>query len=160
MYHLCNTNQVSVEFFPAHFQVRDLNTGARLLKGRTKHGLYEWPVDSTTPTTFYASPIPKTSLYLWHARLGHPSIPVLKSIVSQFSLPISHSIQKSFSCPDCLVHKSHKLPFSSNTITSTKPLEYLYKNVWTSHLIYVDNFKYYLVIVDHYTRYTWLYPLK
>ncbi|CAA7037242.1 unnamed protein product [Microthlaspi erraticum] len=24
----------------------------------------------------------------------------------------------------------------------------------------IDNYKYYLVLVDHYTRYTWLYPLK
>lgn len=27
-------------------------------------------------------------------------------------------------------------------------------------MISIDNYKYYLVLVDHFTRYTWLYPLK
>lgn len=154
VYRLCNTNHVSMEFFPAHFQVRDLYTGVRLLQGRTKNALYKWPVESTNPTTFYASPTPKTSLYSWQTRLGHPSIPILKSVVSQFSLPLSNSIQKKVSCPDCLIHKSHKLPFSTNAISSTKPLEYLYTYVWISPLISVDNCKYYFVIIDHFTRYT------
>ena len=52
------------------------------------------------------------------------------------------------------------MPFHLNTITSTQPLEYLYTHVWTSPVTSIDHFKYYLVIVDHFTRYTWLYPLK
>ena len=39
VYRLCNANRVSVESFPAHFQVKDLNTGVRLLQGRTKNDL-------------------------------------------------------------------------------------------------------------------------
>jgi len=44
VYRLCNTNQVSVEFFPASFQVKDFSTGVQLLQGRTSNDLYEWPV--------------------------------------------------------------------------------------------------------------------
>lgn len=29
-----------------------------------------------------------------------------------------------------------------------------------SPVLSIDNFKYYLVLIDHYSRYTWLYPLK
>jgi len=36
VYRLCNTNQVSVEFFPASFQVKDLNTGTYCSKGELK----------------------------------------------------------------------------------------------------------------------------
>lgn len=32
--------------------------------------------------------------------------------------------------------------------------------MWTSPIVSIDNFKYYLVIIDHYTRYTWLYLMK
>src|SRR5690606_36070709 len=63
-------------------------------------------------------------------------------------------------CSHCLINKSHKLPFYSNTITSTKPLEYIYTDVWTSPILSVDQYKYYLIFVNHFTRYTWLYPLK
>lgn len=69
------------------------------------------------------------------------------------------SSSKTHSCADCLINKSHKLPFANSSITSTSPLEYIFTDVWTSPITSVDNYKYYLVLVDHYTRYTWLYPL-
>lgn len=43
---------------------------------------------------------------------------------------------------------------------STKPLEYVYTDVWTSPITSVDNFEYYIIFVDHFTRLTWLFPLK
>ncbi|CAA7049059.1 unnamed protein product [Microthlaspi erraticum] len=39
VFRLCNSNKVSVEFFPAHFQVKDLNSGIPLLQGNTKDEL-------------------------------------------------------------------------------------------------------------------------
>lgn len=33
-------------------------------------------------------------------------------------------------------------------------------DVWTSTIISIDNYKYYVVFIDHFTRYTWLFPLK
>ncbi|CAA7041169.1 unnamed protein product [Microthlaspi erraticum] len=160
MYRLCNTNNVSVEFFPAHFQVKDLSTGARLLQGRTKDELYEWPVSPSNVVSLFASPSPKTSFSFWHSRLGHPSLAVLQSVVSQFSLPVQNSTPKQLPCSHCLINKSHKLPFHSNTITSKHPLDYIYTDVWTSPILSIDNFKYYLILVDHYTRYTWFHPLR
>ena len=32
--------------------------------------------------------------------------------------------------------------------------------MWCSPITSIDNFKYYLVLVDHYTKYTWIYPLR
>ncbi|XP_010456923.1 PREDICTED: uncharacterized protein LOC104738445 [Camelina sativa] len=43
VYRLCNANGVSVAFYPAFFQVKDLSMGVLLLQGRTKDELYEWP---------------------------------------------------------------------------------------------------------------------
>ncbi|WZZ30847.1 hypothetical protein YC2023_014248 [Brassica napus] len=103
---------------------------------------------------------PKTSISLWHSRLGHPSFSILNTIVSQFSLPIASSTQKHLSCSDCLINKSHKLPFTNSSILSSRPLEYIFSDVWSSPILSVDNYKYYVVFIDHYSRYTWLYPLK
>lgn len=59
-----------------------------------------------------------------------------------------------------MINKSHKLSFSDSSITSTRPLEIIFTDVWSSPILSTDHFKYYLVLVDHYTRYSWLYPLK
>ena len=160
VYRLCNTNQVLVELFPASFQVKDLSTGVPLLQGKTKDDLYEWPVSTSQVAALYAAPNPKTTLSSWHARLGQPSSSVLNTIISKFSLPISLSSSKHLSCSDCLLNKMHKLPFVISSIVSTKPLQYLFSDVWTSPIVSTDNYKYYLILVDHYTRYTWFYPLK
>lgn len=32
--------------------------------------------------------------------------------------------------------------------------------MWTSPVYSIDSYKYYVIFVDHYTRYTWFYPLK
>ena len=32
--------------------------------------------------------------------------------------------------------------------------------MWTSPIYSVDDFKYYIIFVDHFTKYTWLYPIK
>lgn len=58
------------------------------------------------------------------------------------------------------MNKSHKLPFYEITISSTRPLEIIYSDVWKSPILSVDHFKYYLILVDNFTRYTWLYPLN
>ena len=39
----CATNDASVELFSSSFNMKDLCTGAILLKGITKDGVYEWP---------------------------------------------------------------------------------------------------------------------
>ncbi|KAG7559542.1 GAG-pre-integrase domain [Arabidopsis thaliana x Arabidopsis arenosa] len=159
VYRLCNTNKVSVEFFPASFQVKDLSTGVPLLQGKTRNELYEWPVTSSQAVALMSSSGPKPSLTNWHSRLGHPSFSILQTIISKFLLPISSSPQKQQSCSECLINKSHKLPFSQISIVSHRPLEYIFTDVWTSPIHSIDNHKYYLVLVDHFTRYTWLYPL-
>ncbi|XP_010507647.1 PREDICTED: uncharacterized protein LOC104784298 [Camelina sativa] len=160
VYRFCNANQVSIKFFPAWFQVKDLSTRVRLLQDQTKNDLYEWPISASQAAAFYASPTPKTTLSSWHARLGHPSASVLQTIVSRFSLPLSSSASAPLSCSECLLNKTHKLSFASSFITSVRPLQYLFTDVWTSPVASVDNFKYYLILVDHFTRYTWFYPLR
>ncbi|CAA7032774.1 unnamed protein product [Microthlaspi erraticum] len=160
VYRLCNANRVSVEFFPASFQVKDLNTGTPLLQGKTRDELYEWPVSPSQVSALFASPNSKATSASWHLRLGYPSSSILNTVVSQFSLPVKKPLSQAFSCSDCLINKSHKIPFSKSTITSSRPLEYLFSDVWSSPILSHDNFKYYVIFVDHFTRYTWLYPLK
>lgn len=157
---LCNTNAVSVEFFPSSFQVKDLKTGVRLLCGRAKDELYEWPLKPPKLYTTTIYPNSKAPLSSWHSRLGHPSSTILNKIISTFDLPLTLPKDKLLSCNDCLINKSHKLPFQQSSITTTRPLQILFSDVWTSPILATDNSKYYLIIIDHFTRYSWIIPLK
>ena len=159
IYQFCNTNHVSIEFLPTVFHVKDLSKGAILLTGKTKDGVYEWPISSpklSSPLLVFSNI--KTTSSECHSRVGHQSSPILQHIMSIFSLP--YSMSQNSLCNVCLSNKSHKLPFSTSIIVSSHPLEIILSNVWTSPIYSIDNFKYYIIFVDHFTRYIWYYPLK
>ena len=55
----------------------------------------------------------------------------------------------------------HKLPFSNSSIKSSNLLEYVYSDVWgPAPIVFVDGFRYYLIFVDHFTKYIWVFPMK
>ena len=76
----CQSNHVSVEFLPFSFVVKDLQTGAPLVKGCNQDRVYEWPSHVTSLTPILAFANLKTSLHQWHNRFGHPS-KILQRIV-------------------------------------------------------------------------------
>jgi transposase InsO family protein len=51
------------------------------------------------------------------------------------------------------------LPFFDSTKTSTRPLELVHSNVWTSSVASLSGSKFYVLFVDDYSRFTWLYPI-
>lgn len=124
--HLCNTNQVSITFFPSYFQGRDLHTGAILVQGPHKDGVYVWPVNfklSASPLALISATV---SLPLWHSRLSHPSNRIVRHLVSSNVFSISSSSITKFTCNSCRVNKNHKLPFHESFLTSSSPLELIF----------------------------------
>ena len=65
-----------------------------------------------------------------------------------------------FSCTSCNINKSHKLPFAKLSITASSPLNIIVFDVWTSPISSSECFNYYVIFVDYYTKYIWLYPLR
>jgi len=154
----CQSNSCYVEFFPNHFIVKELNLGQALLQGPLKQDLYHLPpasIPSSSPQAFHSS-IHSTST--WHHKLGHPSFKIIKHLAgSHHLLKLPISLESS----SCHCSKSHKLPFSNLHLTSSKPLELLFSDVWGSTPIRsLDGYLYYLIIVGHFSKYVWLYPLK
>ena len=113
VYRLCNANKVFVEFFPAHFQVKDLSSGVQLLHSRTKGDLYEWPKPNLNQSAYSTYPDTKATMDRWHNTLCHPSLATLKFVVSKFSLLCLNTASSIFPCNECLLNKTHKLPFSA-----------------------------------------------
>ena len=154
----CKMNKTSVEFLPSSFHMKDLQTRAILIHDHTKDGVYEWPTKPRTSIIAFSNV--KASPFDWLHRLSHPSEPILQHVVSHYKLHTVSALSSSFHYKDCFYNKSHKLPFSQSSIVSSAPLQIIFYDVWTSPIQLIDNFKYYVVFVDHFSYYIWLYPLK
>ncbi|KAL4557404.1 hypothetical protein LXL04_035581 [Taraxacum kok-saghyz] len=140
---LCDTNSVS-----------DLCTGARLMRGEKTDGVYH----SSLPSKLQILATLKNSPLDLHHQLGHPSRQVFKYIVSK--LGFSPTFASNVHCPSCSINKSLKLPFGPNSFVATKPLQLIYSDVWGPVQKSIDNFTYYVIFVDYFSKYTWLYPMK
>ncbi|KAM0005355.1 putative RNA-directed DNA polymerase [Helianthus debilis subsp. tardiflorus] len=153
---VCRTNRVSVEFFPSYFLVKDLRTGAHLMRGINVNDVYYGP----TTTSHQINTTSTGSLLVWHHILGHPSFQVFKSIMSTLGLKFNKVSLESFHCNSCSSNKSHKIPFGKNSFVANKPLQLLYSDVWGPTQTSIDGFKYYVIFVDYFSKYIWLFPLK
>ncbi|KAM1594973.1 hypothetical protein PS2_001292 [Malus domestica] len=104
--------------------------------------------------------VAKADIHLWHRRLGHPSNAVLHSVLNNHHLPVTGSVNKMPFCVACRMGKASKLPFSVLPCTSVRPFHLVHADVWgPSPSLSCTGFKYYLIIVDDFTKYSWLYPL-
>ena len=95
---------------------------------------------------------------MWHSCLGHPSLPIFRKFLSALSISFREEYLCSFSWNSCNINKSHKLPFPKSSITSSSPLNVILSDVWTLPVSFSNGFHYYVIFVDHYTKYIRLYP--
>jgi histone deacetylase 1/2 len=148
-------NNVFFEFHPWYFFVKDRATREILLRGGVHGGLYR--VDNPSVRRVFSGL--RVSREQWHARLGHPATPVVKHILHRNKLPLDSS-SNNVICDSCQQGKSHQLPFPSSDRVITKPLEFIYSDVWGPAQTSVSGHSYYVSFIDGYSRFTWLYLLK
>lgn len=94
-------------------------------------------------------------------RLVHPSYDAVHRLIKSYDLPLSLSdLNKEIVCSSCQLGKGKRLPFYASSRLSTSPLWLIHKNdVWNSPIQSIDGFKYYVIFVDEFSRFTWFYPL-
>jgi hypothetical protein len=152
-------NQVFIEFYPYFFRVKDLHSGNLLLQGPSRAGLYLWPSPSSFTSTRTALIGERVSIDQWHNRLGHPATPLVRRILSKHRLPVV-SNKSALLCPACQQGKLHKLHFGASLSVSKDSLDLLYLDVWgPAPLLFSNNKRYFLCIVDDFSKYFWLFPL-
>ncbi|KAM2672155.1 hypothetical protein EV1_007888 [Malus domestica] len=165
VYRFVHNNWCSLTFDPFGFYVKDLRTGRTLFQGPSEGGLYPFYWNASNGVSGIAiSPhalmIAKADIHIWHRRLGHPSSIVLNKVVKHSNLPIVGSVHKQSFCSDCQLGKASRLPFSVLPCTSTRPFHIIHADVWgPSPTPSCTGYKYYLILVDDFTKYSWLYPL-
>ncbi|CAI7848660.1 unnamed protein product [Closterium sp. NIES-53] len=104
---------------------------------------------------------------LWHHRLGHPSLPRLRSMHSRFLVsglprtlpPLPPSPAPP--CIPCVEGRQRAAPHSSSFLPTEAPLHTLHLDVWgPARVRGPGHERYFLLVVDDYTRYTTVFPLQ
>jgi hypothetical protein len=145
-------NYCTVEFDPFGFSVKEFQTRRVLLRCDSNGDLYPVTQPSTIPHAFLANH------YTWHQRLGHPGSEVLRRVLSSSS--ISCNKEKSpVLCHACQLGKHVKLPFVSFHSLVNSSFDIVHSDLWTSPISSLSGFKYYVLFLDHYSQFVWVYPL-
>ncbi|GAA0148479.1 hypothetical protein LIER_36729 [Lithospermum erythrorhizon] len=151
------------------FVVKDRTTKKIPPRGPASNGLYLFPPSarpvsssashfSSCPTTIRQSPFMSTevSLSVWHHRLGHPNVVVLRKVLGGFFLGRDRNFH--FKCTSCSLGKLCCQSFPLSLKSSTSILQLLFMDVWgPSPHVSSDGNRYYLSIVDAYSRFIWIF---
>ncbi|CAI7772435.1 unnamed protein product [Closterium sp. NIES-54] len=104
---------------------------------------------------------------LWHHRLGHPSLPHLRDMASRTlvsSLPRSLPPLPPGPAPTyvpCVEGPQRAAPHSSTFPPTKAPLQTLHMDVWGPARVRGQGHEcYFLLVVDDYSRYTTVFPLR
>ncbi|CAI7894628.1 unnamed protein product [Closterium sp. NIES-54] len=104
---------------------------------------------------------------LWHHRLGHPSFPRLSRMacyhlvsgLPESLAPLPRSIVPL--CTPCVEVRQRAAPHSSSFPPTTAPFQTLHLDVWgPSSVLGPRQERYFLIVVDDYSRYTTVFPLR
>ncbi|CAI7876648.1 unnamed protein product [Closterium sp. NIES-54] len=104
---------------------------------------------------------------LWHHRLGHPSLPRLRGMASRV---LVSGLPRSLpplppgpapTCVPCVEGRQRAAPHSSEFPPTEAPLQTLHMDVWGPARVRGQGHeRYFLLVVDDYSRYTTVFPLR
>jgi hypothetical protein len=147
-------NNVSIEFDPAGFSIKDLHTQTVKLRYDSPGDLYPFRL----PLAQALSASSPASIELWHNRLGHPGSTALHQVLQSLNFQCNKSAMHH--CHQCSVGKHVHLPFQSSDTSAFFPFQLIHSDIWTSPVYSNSGFKYYNVFIDAFTHYTWTYPIR
>ena len=150
---LTRDNNCSIEFDASGFSVKDLRTKTVLLRCNSHGDLYTIP-HRLPPRCHVAVVSPE----LWHSRLGHPAPVVVQTLNKLSAIQCNKAARRL--CHTCQLGKHARLPFASLSSSTSAPFELVHCDVWTSPVLSISGYKYYLVLVDDFTHYCWTFPLR
>ena len=161
---LCDKGH-QVTFLNNQCQVRDLKTSAIKLIGTREGNVYTIDLGqlSSEETICFLAKASEELSWLWHRRLSHLNFKNMSKLASKdlvAGLP-KFNFVKERPCNACQLGKQTRSSFKSKTANSIdKPLQLLHMDLFgpipTTSL---GGKRYSLVVVDDYTRFTWVFFL-
>jgi hypothetical protein len=99
------------------------------------------------------------NLLVWHRRLRHPAFSIIDKLKSLGRLYVlASSTQPSLREP-CQLAKSKCLPFKPSNNVTHEPLELIHLNLWSSPISSTGGCKCYVIFIDNFTCFSWIFPL-
>jgi hypothetical protein len=89
---------------------------------------------------------------LWHRRLGHLGSEALSKLISSQAISCNKP-KRDHLCHACQLGRHVRLPFESSNSHAVNKFDLIHCDLWTSPVVSVSGYKYYLVIVDDCTHY-------
>ena len=142
--------------------IKETSSGKILFTGYRTKNLYSICLDDLSDDTCLISF--ENDKWIWHRRVGHTSMSIISKL-SQHELVRGLpkiKFEKDKECEACIQGKHTKSSFHSKNIVSTqKPLELLHIDLFgPTKVASLGGKRYGFVIVDDYSRFTWVLFLK
>jgi hypothetical protein len=135
-------NKCSVEFDPSGCSVKDLLTRNVIARCNSSGSLYPLRL----PPAAHALVAGSTSS-LWHRRLDHPGHEALSKLSPV--IPGCNKDDAPSVCHACQLGRHIRLPFHASSTRAINNFDLIHCDLWTSPVISVSSYKYYLVIRLH-----------
>ncbi|CAH9054627.1 unnamed protein product, partial [Cuscuta europaea] len=136
--------------------IHDLPSRTPIGAGERRGGVYYFrSLDSVRACSITE----KTKGDLWHSRLGHPSVKVLRSIISFNNSMLDTGLNKS--CDACLRGKKTRDIFHISEFRAFEIFDLIHCDVWGPYRHPTScGDRYFLTIVDDYSRAVWVFLMK
>ncbi|KAJ0703042.1 putative RNA-directed DNA polymerase [Helianthus annuus] len=151
---LAKDNNITVLFNENNCMLQDLKSKKILVIGSQDNGLYFVGRHGNSVNLCYNSVLKSN---VWHSRLGHPSDHVLAVLKDKLGIKtIGHD-----PCEICHKSKQVRVPFPLSDHKSKGIGDIVHLDLWGPYRVAsYEGYKYFLTIVDDYSRSVWCYLIK
>jgi hypothetical protein len=150
-------NSCSVEFDSSGLTVKDLASRRPLLRCDSMRPLYtlRFPASASPSLTSVLSAAfaTTTSSTTWHRRLGHPGRDALIQLSRSSDISCTRAHDEHL-CHACQLGRHVCHPFHSSSSHAARIFDLVHCDLWTSPVISISGYKYYLVVVNDFSHYS------
>ncbi|WVZ81797.1 hypothetical protein U9M48_029138 [Paspalum notatum var. saurae] len=169
-------NSYSVKFDSSGLTVKDSATRRPFLRCDSSGPLYHYrktyPVvytlrfpssaapSSTSPSHSSSTAFATTnSSTTWHRRLGHLGRDVLAQLSRGAAITFPQTTDEHL-CHACQLGRHVRLPFPTSSSHASHIFDLIHCDLWTSPVPSISSYKYYLVVLNDFSHYSWTFPLR
>ncbi|GKB40653.1 putative RNA-directed DNA polymerase [Tanacetum coccineum] len=157
---LIKDSKLSVSFDETKCVIQDLKKEKVLETGSESVGLYVFYAncDKLAVSNQSKFPVCYVSKEVWHNRLGHPANQVLKLLKNSLNLS---NLDHNSPCEVCHKAKQTRDSFPISDHKSVALGDLIHLDVWGPYkVVSREGFRYFLTVVDDFSRSVWVYLLK